>query len=330
MIDFIKIKVTDAKVIQHFWQHHLLYMHSNSEKLLYDNEVIKEVQKKQYKNVIFEFTHYALYIHFKPHYYYNNNLHNANDFSVLDCINTLIEFTKNFNVNLKCLQIINIEFGFNVVIPKELKCVKELLIYMIYHCRNPFYTNNKYLHCRFSHSIDRHGKANVYKMIKAYSKGVQYPMFTDENTFRFEVKSNRKEYINRLGIYTLHDLLNPNIYNILTQTLLKEFDDVLIIDDEAKPNLSGTKLNNHYKKLNPIYWCKLLNKSQNAFRRNLKAYNDALNTCDTHLKKDVRKLIFDKLLDLKMCAYLTIYKDKTSTLLIPEELCKKNSLSCQL
>ncbi len=284
-------------------------MHSNSEKLLYDNEEIKTVEKKQYKNIIFEFSKYALYIHFKPHYYFNNNLHNANDFSILNSIKTLKEFIKLFNVGLEYLQIINIEFGLNIVIPEQLICVKELLIYMIFHNRNPFYTDNRYLHCRFSHSINRNGSANVYKMIKAYAKGVQFPMFTNKNTFRFEVKSKRKEYINRLGIYTLQDLLNPNIYTILFDTILKEFDDILIVDDKAKPILSNTKQKNHNKKLNPIHWSKLLNKSQNAFRRNVIAYNNALNTCETHLKKEVRKLMFDKLLELKMCAYLSIYKD---------------------
>ena len=313
MIDFLKIKVNNAEVIKYFRSNPLLYMHSNSEQLLDDDVEIIKVEKRQYKNIIFEFKQYELNIYFKPHYYYNNNLHNANDFSVLNAIYTFEEFANIFDIDLEYLPIINIEFGFNVIIPVKLKCVKELLIYMIYHNKNPFYTDKTYLHCRFSQSVDRNGKANVYKMIKAYSKGIQYPMFTDENTFRFEVKSKRKEYINKLGIYTLKDLLDPNIYNILIQTLLKEFDDVLIIDDIANPNLSNTKLKNHTKKLNPIYWGKLLYKSPNVFRRNIENYNDALNTCDTHLKKEVRKLMFNKLLELKMCAYLSMYKDKIHT-----------------
>lgn len=309
MIDFLKIKVTDAEVIKYFWQHELLYFHSENEKLLSDNETIKTVKKKQYKQIEFEFTKYVLYIRFKPHYYYNNNLHNANDFSVLNCIKTLSELKNIFDLDLRYLPIVNIEFGLNVVLPQQLICIKDFLIYMIFHNRNPFYTSNKYSHCRYSHSVDRNGYANVYKMIKAYAKGVQFPLFTDKNTFRFEVKSNRKEYINTLGIHTLNDLLNPNIYTKLIDAILKEFDEVLIIDEQAKPILSKIKLNNHKKKLNPIYWNKLLNKSQNVFRRNIIAYYDALNTCDIHLKKEVRKLMFDKLLELKMCAYLTIYKD---------------------
>jgi len=100
---------------------------------------------------------------------------------------------------------------------------------------------------------------------------------------------------------------------LLSETILNEFDEVLIIDDIAKPKLSNTKLSNYKKKLNPIYWRKLLNKSKNTFRRNLNTYNDALNTCETHLKKELRKLIFDKLHNLKKCAVLSIYIDEIRT-----------------
>lgn len=309
MIDFLKIKVTSAYIIDYFWAHPLLYFHSENEKLLNDYETIKSKHKRQYKGVVFEFSNSVLYIHFKPHYYYNNQVHNANDFSFLNSIKTIKDFLNKFEVKASEFQIINIEFGLNVVIPQHLICVKDLLIHMIYHGKNPFSTNHKYMFCRFSNSVNKHGITNVYKIIKAYAKGVQFPMHTDKNTLRFEVKSLRKKYINGLGIYTLHDLLNPNVYNILSQAILREFDEVLIIDDTTKPKLSKTKLNNHFKKLNPICWGKLLGKSQNVFRRNIKTYYEALNTCDTHLKKEVRKLIFDKLLELKMCAYLTLFKD---------------------
>lgn len=69
----------------------------------------------------------------------------------------------------------------------------DLLRYFTYHEQNEFHTDRKYNHCRFSNSIDKNGKANVYKIIKAYAKGVQFPAYTDANTFRFEVKSNRKK-----------------------------------------------------------------------------------------------------------------------------------------
>ncbi|RKE91905.1 hypothetical protein [Ichthyenterobacterium magnum] len=305
--DFIKIKVSNNDLKQYFWSHPLLYFHSDSEILLFDNETIHTKRKKQYNGILFEFTKHALYIYFKPHYHFNNNLHNANDFNVLNCINTLREFTDTFKVDAKELQIINIEFGLNIVIPKSLICVKDFLTLLTYHGQNQFYTDSKYSFCKYSTTTNCNGKTNVYKIIKCYAKGIQFPEYTDLNTFRFEVKSNRKNYIESLGIKNLNDLLEPSTYQTLENIILEEFDKILIIDDQARPGLSKTKLDNHNKKLNPIYWHKLLNKSKNVFRKNFKLYYDTLNTCETHLKKEVRKLIFDKLQALKKCAVLTPY-----------------------
>lgn len=313
VIDFLKIKVSNNDLKNYLWSHPLLYFHSDSETLLLDKITIHTKKTRQYKGIIFEFTKYALYIHFKPHYFYNDDLHNANDFNVLNCIETLKEFIKTFQVDAKELIIINIEFGLNIIIPKELICVKDLLFLMEYHEQNEFHQHYRYPYCRYSTTTNKYGKANVYKVIKCYAKGVQFPQFTDLNTFRFEVKSNRKEYIKRLDINTLSDLLETKIYDTLSENIIKEFNEILIIDENAKPVLSKTKLKNHSKKLNPINWRKLLNKSKNVFRRNLKAYNDALDTCKTHLKKEVRTLIFDKLQELKKCADLTPFKDKTRT-----------------
>ena len=319
MIDFIKIKITDIEIRQYFYNHKLLYFHSESEILLFDKETIVSKNIKQYKNILFEFTDYALFIHFKPHYYFNNNLHNANDFSFLDCINTLNEFVNTFEVVPTQYKIINIEFGLNFIIPLSLIDVKDLLFYLIYHTQNEFRTTKEYPYCRVSNSTNKNGKVNVYKLIKAYAKGLQFPEYTDINTFRFEVKSNRKPYVNSLGITTINDLLSIDIYNRLSETILKEFDDVLIIDDTVKPKLSKTKLNNFKKMLNPIYWHKLKYNHRNTFRDNLKRYNDALNTCNTHIKKELRNLISNKLNELKKCANFRLYISEICTDFIPRK-----------
>lgn len=276
-------------------------------------ETIKSKQIKQYNGLLFEFTQKELFIHFKPHYYFNDNIHNANDFGVFDCIKILKEVIELFNIGLEHLYIINIEFGLNVVIPKALIDIKDLLNQLIYHGQNPFYTHLKYRYCRFSNSVNKFGVSNVYKIVKAYAKGIQFPNYISLNTFRFEVKSNRKLFINNLGIFTIQDLLRESTYEILSETILKEFDEVLLIDVLVEPKLSKTKLKNFKKKLNPLTWSRFLMQSKNTFRRNINAYNEALDTCETHLKKEVKKLIIDKLTELKMCADLSIYKDRIST-----------------
>ncbi|QRM89527.1 hypothetical protein FG167_09890 [Lacinutrix sp. WUR7] len=313
MLDFLKIKITNAQTRSYFWEHSLLYFHSESEVLLFDNETIKTKKVKQYRGLLFEFTKNALFIRFKPHYYFNSNEHNANDFSVANCIETLKNVFNSFCVDLEHLEIINIEFGINIVIPIQLIDIRDLLCQIIYHGQNQFATHSKYRHCRYSNSVNKSGMTNVYKIIKAYAKCIQFPNYTSTNTFRFEAKSNRKKYINSLGIFTIQDLFNTPVYDKLSEVILKEFDEVLIIDEHAKPKLSETKFRNFEKKLNPLTWNRLLMKSKNTFRRNINSYYNALNTCDTHLKKEIKKLMIDKLNHLKKCAVLSIYIDEIST-----------------
>ncbi|WP_282069201.1 hypothetical protein [Olleya namhaensis] len=298
-LDFIKIKIVDTPTILALWEHPLLYFHSKDEVLLKDKETIHTKNKKQYKGIQFELTPYCIYICFKPHYFYNDNKHNANDFSIKNCIKTLTYFTNLFSLDAKYLDIINIEFGLNIIIPKKLICIKELLLLLAYHERNEFYTDKRYPFTRYSTTSNINGKANQYKIIKAYAKGIQYPKITDINTFRFEVKSNRRPFIKSLNIKTLKDLLNPGSYQTLEQSILNEFDKVLILDDTVTPKLSKTKLNTHIKRHNPITWHRYLQKSRNLFRKNFKDYYKSLETCETHLKKELKLLIQKKLQELK-------------------------------
>lgn len=313
MIDFIKIRIIDNEIIQFFRSHPKIYFHSSNERLLEDNETIQGKETKQFEGVIFEFIGNNLYISIKPHYNFNGGLHNANDFPVIECRRTLSKFISSFGIDPEELPIVNIEFGLNIVIPENLIDVRDLLAYLIYHEKNEFHTDRKYIYCRFSNSTNKEGTANVYKIIKAYAKGIQFPEYTHPNTFRFEVKSNRRRYIQSLGVHNLGDLLKPEIYETLSGHILKEFDEVLIIDEKAKPVLSKTKLKNHKRKLNQIFWRKLLYKSRNTFRSNFNKYYNALDTCETHLKKELRNLISDKLQELKKCADLTLCIDEIRT-----------------
>jgi hypothetical protein len=300
LIDFLKIKVEDTLIINSLFNHPLLYYHSKTEVLLSDRETIASKEVRQYKGIHFEFANELLYIKFKPHYYFNDNKHNANDFSIYDCITVLEEFCVMFGVDPFKLIVINIEFGVNILLPKSLINVKDFLACLIYHGKNDFYTDRRYLDCRFSHTMNSRGVANTYKMIKCYAKGIQFPKYTDVNTLRFEVKSNRRNYIKTLGIDNLSDLLLIKSYDIFSNIILKEFDELLIIDENAKPLLSKTLYGKYEKMLNPLFWRKLLmSDNRNAFRLNFNKYYKCLNTSNNHLKKGVKSLVLTKLNKLK-------------------------------
>ena len=197
MIDHLKILITNNELIQSVYSNPLLkeysiYQSFNNKLDKESNELKQSKYTLIYKEILFCFyvkdnVFTKLEVLIKPHYYFNNNLHNANDFTAIDCINILTEIKNTFDFSVNELLILNIEYGINVISPID---CKDLIVYTVFHDKNEFINssdNLKYSKISFKH--DKNGKANSYKKIKAYAKGLQFPQYTDINTFRFEIKS---------------------------------------------------------------------------------------------------------------------------------------------
>ncbi|RTY94328.1 hypothetical protein EKL32_11260 [Flavobacterium sp. GSN2] len=315
MIDFLKLLTFDAALIDYFNSNRLLEWVSNEDRFNhFDNEVINTKTKKQYKGIYFCFYSNKLEILFKPHYYFNGNLHNANDFTAIDSINIIKEFKTTFNINLMNLKVVNIEYGLNVISSID---IKDLITYLAYHEKNEFRTDIGLPYSKKSYRIDKNGRANQYKIIKAYAKGIQFPKFTDINTFRFEVKSKESKYIRELGVKTLSDLLNKDVYVLMADNIIKEFEKVLILDNHTDIKILSIedqlKLNGY---LNPHAWYKFINQSRNVFAKNKTRYNNLIDKTGDHLKKQLEKIIIEKLEVLKRGAIST-----------PKENSKKGAIS---
>ncbi len=315
MVDLLKTQTFNPSVIEYFDLHPLLLYHSNTDKLKHiDNEVLTTKKIKQFKGIYFCFYNNRLDILFKPHYYFNDNLHNANDFKVVDCINVINEFKNTFTIDLKDLKVVNIEFGLNVISPID---IKDLILFLVYHEKNEFRTDTGLAFSKKSSSIDKFGKTNDYKIIKAYAKGIQFPNYCNIDTFRFEIKSKQSKYINTLNVLYLNDLLNPEVYFGLIETIIKEFKEVLILDCSSKFDKLNPKEQKKINEfLNPLHWHKILNQNRNSFSKNKKIYYNLIGKVENNLKSQLEKIIFDKLELLKEGAIST-----------PLQVCKKGAVS---
>ena len=63
-----------------------------------------------------------------PHYHKNNYLHNGDDFTPLECINSIDRILNYLNIeeiDRTELQIVNIEFGFNIIPNTDIKNIIE-------------------------------------------------------------------------------------------------------------------------------------------------------------------------------------------------------------
>jgi len=319
MIDYLKILLFNSEISGGLFNNPLLenYSFNKSFKNNLNREVniIKQATFiKEYKEILFcfftkndKFT--KLEILLKPHYYFNDNLHNANDFTALNCINVLTEISNTFDLPVKELLIVNIEFGINGISPID---CKNLITYTIYHDKNEFINSSDELRfSKISFKHDKNGKANNYKKIKFYAKGVQYPEYCDNNTFRFEIKSKRRTYIKKLEIYSYADLLKKETYLTLAQKIKTEFKGVLILDiDNNMKNLNDkdkTKLNEY---LNSIKWIKAIQGSKNNFNNYKKRYFNLLDKTESNIHNQLEKIIIKKLDELlKTCAIFTPPKE---------------------
>ena len=308
MIDLLKLETTNTTQIDYLFNHELLDWHSDTDKInIFDKEVINTKKIKQYKGIYFCFYSNKLDILFKPHYYFNDNLHNANDFKIIDCIAVIYEVKNALNLDLEVFKVINIEYGLNILSPID---IRNLITYIIYHSKNEFKTDTGLSYSKKSYSVTKYGTANQYKIIKAYAKGLQFPRYSDINTFRFEVKSKKSRFINKLGVYSLTDLLHVNVYFALVNSLIVEFEDTLILDCETDFNTLNQKEQTKISKFNnPMEWYKINNASnRNSFSKNKTAYYKLINKVPINLKNQLRQIIYDKLEILKKGA-ISLPKD---------------------
>ena len=308
MLDFLKLSIIDISLINYLENHNLLEWVKSEDRFNYfDNEVIKTKTIKQYKGILFCFYSNKVEVLFKPHYYFNSGLHNANDYTVIDCVNTVLEFKKTFKIDLQLLKVVNIEFGINILSPID---IKKLIAFLLYHEKNEFKTDVGLAFSKKSFTANSNGTINLYKIIKAYAKGLQFPQYCDINTFRFEVKSKQSKYINQLGIYTANDLLNFDCYLNISNRLQEEWGKVLLLDCETDfSDLSSIEQEKIKDYLNTFTW---FNISQdlykNRFSKERAKYYNLINKIPNNLKNRLTKTISDKLEYLKS-GYISTQND---------------------
>ena len=252
---------------------------------------------------------------FAPHYHYNNYKHNGNDFSPINCIKAIqdildeLEFLKSEYADLK---VVNIEFGFNLIINVFYGLIIEGLLF---HNKTNFYKKFKKLQYFLI------TKSTKYKQIKVYDKGLHCheklnAFDVDKNTLRIEVKSKQSKHINKLGIYTAKDLLNLCKYEKLMDEVLKEWDSILLLN--LNPDFDNMKkdevefIQNANKK---SYWQDLLaeNVNRNKFGRHKAKYYKILKG-ENNLHQQIKNKIIDKIEQFKSDANSTIELQKeTST-----------------
>ncbi|MFV0151112.1 hypothetical protein OBJ95_12740 [Empedobacter falsenii] len=299
MVDFLKLISNSKDIIDK------ILNRKDLEKIEQKVNVIEVFEIKKYK-LRFEFRkawennqhigYSSVEIRLKPHYVFNNHLHNANDFNPSDCIcviNEVFSFLSIQQNEFKEFYVINIEIGLNMIINRD---VESFMNGVIYYKKSPFKIN-KNINSKISDTSER-------KQIKIYAKGLQFQDLKEINinTIRYEIKSKKSNYIKKtLGIETLDKLLLTKTYSNVFSELIKELKYILIID--INPNLKGQgKENRNYltKTSKVNYWKGLTDeKYKSQFDYERKKYNRI-----TSIKDEFDTLVLNTLMRLHNSEFL--------------------------
>lgn len=303
MLDYIKIEIKDRELINEIWSHSDLVYNSEHTYLNKSDGSLKAVAKKTYFNL--NFTHYEnrLEIDGSLHKFYNSGLHNANDFTVSNCILTIEKLCLQFGIDPELCHVNNLEFGININTPIN---VSDFVKWLRFHHRNQFVKFPKLDQCYFA--------GTDYFGVKAYNKTLQFPEYATPDLFRFEGKTRQSKYLKTKGIKTLNDLTAPAIYRLLSDVLLLEWGNVLIFDKRTK---KGVKF------CNTDFWLEIIESNhRNTFLNTKNKYYKILGK--NGLQNLISKAIELKLKVLNNCAYSTSLE--LSNLIKPQTGKRQNSL----
>ncbi|WP_345205891.1 hypothetical protein [Chryseobacterium ginsengisoli] len=234
--------------------------------------------------VLIGFRHVEVSI--SPHYHFNNYLHNGNDFKPLNCLKALEDILTLLQIRkaeFDLLKVVNIEYGLNLVPGVD---IKNLIDGISFHKRTSFIIPD------LTKPYFKITDATKYKQIKAYAKGLQfidYPEYEiDLNTFRFEIKSKQSKCISKTGIRTVKDLFNEKVYDELLQSILDEWECVLVVNNclQNTPYLKEATQGD--------FWIKIMDdKHRIKFIREREKYYKEL-TVKNNFHHQIKLLIIDK------------------------------------
>lgn len=298
MIDFLKLIAEDLRHVERLYQYAKKYFRvnkpQNNNYICFSNgsgRFRMEFRKVYSKGRMVGFRNVELC--FSPHYLFNGDLHNGNDFTPENCINTILEVLVSIGIvesELSDFRVTGIEFGVNIIVPMAPVVIDGV----IYTNRTQFVVPDP------MRPYSKRSLSTKYKQIKVYAKGLQFidlPEYgIDANTVRLEVKSKEAKYIAKYGICTATDLLRPESYAALAQAILEEWDSILLIDRNFDSSHLEQACRQFIKNANKVsFWRGLVKlKHRNIFSETRKKYRKLLGSRgNIHLQ--IKTQIIDKL-----------------------------------
>ena len=232
-------------------------------------EMFEYPKKARYKNLELRINKASSYLRGSLHKYYNMDVlgeeQNHNDFTFCQAIDAIENICNKFYLVPDETKITNLEFGMNLSLgyDPEIFINDNLLMYGF---------NSHTRHENFKGKGDFKEFRKYSYSFKLYNKSKQFRL--DDHILRIEVKITDRRKLNSLGIDKLSDLTTKGAYYSLFAFLLKQYDELMIVDSkELKKGLKPTENNQAY--YSPTYWNMLKNQvSYKIYKRVIRDFEN--------------------------------------------------------
>ncbi|MCO7355901.1 hypothetical protein NHN20_10360 [Riemerella anatipestifer] len=217
--------------------------------------------------------------------YYNNGDHNAFDYDYNDFLTTCDLLKTDLSVSAETTDLKRFEFGLNINLPFDISNVYEAV---------------KCYKMNIAGINKINGKRNGIKIdfqqyeIKIYDKGLHQTK-KPSRLMRFEVVVKKMEYAKKLGVKTLADLQNKDVWLKLSERILEIWSDIIFIDK----SLDYRQMTEHRQKkylrfLDVNYWCNLNRNTYYKAKNDLKKFQ-SLYSKGINAKEVITGLFIEKL-----------------------------------
>jgi hypothetical protein len=213
---------------------------------------------------------------------------NYKEYHYIDVVQTLEKLNKLFQINPNEATVHNLEFGLNIgleaITANEL--LNKCLLYGTKQLSTEYYENKGLL---------KRAKLSQYE-VKLYDKGTQNHI--GDHLLRVEKKVLCME---KLGIVTLSDLLNPTFVNTVSEQLLTLWDNVLYYEEINDLKHVSKPLKEIYKRFNTNnYLSDLAKYNYRKLKHERSMYKDLVKQhCSNSIHQQISESILDKLISFE-------------------------------
>lgn len=160
-----------------------------------------------------------------PHYYKNNNIHNADQFTPIQAIESFRSLFLAIGIKKQLYEdykVVQTEFGLNIITELWAK----LTVSNVGFYRRKEFRTGSFEYYRISNT-------DKTKQFKIYDKGDQFPEF-GLNLLRIEIRLKTQRKISeKIGINNIGDLLKISVYDKFFEFLINDFDNIFFCEDQG-------------------------------------------------------------------------------------------------